>query len=97
MFYYSGKKRIPDNLSLLTPLAIAIWFMDDGTKQFSYKIATDSFEKVDIQRLQEFLKMEWNIETTIQWDNGLYIRSKSKEEFKKLIEPYVIESMKYKL
>jgi len=96
-FYPSGKKIVPLNLDLLTPLAIAIWYMDDGTKEtHGYRIYTMSFSLNDVKRLSKKL-LEYNIHTTVRKDKTLYIRAKSKKTFKNLINKFVIDSMKYKL
>lgn len=98
MFYNNGKKFIPKDLSLLTPLAIAIWFMDDGSKtKESYTIATNSFLKEDVNRLREYLYNQYNIETTIQKSNAIYIKVNSQKIFTNLISPFIIESMQYKM
>ena len=55
-FYGNGKKDIPNSLELLTPRAMAIWFMDDGTasSKCSISIATCSFSLEGLCRLQLF-------------------------------------------
>ena len=50
--------------------------------------------------IQKYFKERWNIEVTIQKDGEqfmIYFPKKSKEKFAKLIKPYVIESMSYKI
>lgn len=105
--FYSkeGRKRIPDIIrKLLTPRSIAIWFMDDGSWKSdhhrTYIIHADGYTKNDLERMQDVLEKKFDIETSLhrQYQNWrLYIKTKSAEKFKKLIEPYVIQSMKYKL
>lgn len=95
--FYNIKKDVPKDLSLLTPQAISIWFMDDGSKSNkTYILCTHSFSKKGCNRLISKL-LEYDIETTLQKSNAIYIRYKSQKHFKKLIEPYIIDSMKYKL
>lgn len=97
-FYSNKLKFIPDDLSLLSPLAIAIWFMDDGNKnKDSYTIATHSFTKECLIKLSKYLYDKYDIETTIQKSNALYIKANSRKLLTNLISPYVINSMKYKL
>lgn len=97
MFYTDGKKDVPTDLSLLTPRAMAFWFMDDGTASNpSIQIATCSFSKDGLNRLQNFLKETYNFNTTINSENKLYFKSESARKFKKLVAPYMEESMMYK-
>jgi hypothetical protein len=46
-FYFQGKKIVPSNIyELLTPISLAIWFMDDGNtslKSGGLHISTESF------------------------------------------------------
>ena len=45
-FYADGRKHVPDDIAdLLTPLAIAVWFMDDGSADHcGVTIQTHSFD-----------------------------------------------------
>lgn len=47
LFYPIGIKDIPENIgNLLTPISLAYWIMDDGTKERKgFIICTDSFSK----------------------------------------------------
>lgn len=98
MFYKKGKKVIPDDLSLLTPRALAIWFMDDGTasSKCSISIATCCFELNDLIRLQKFLKNKYNLSTTIHKDFKLYFAAESAHKFYNLVKNYIVEDMLYK-
>lgn len=97
-FYEKGKKTIPKDLLLLTPLAIAIWFMDDGSKsKNTYTIATCSFNEEDIKRIINYLYINYDIECTIHKSNVIYIKNNSSKIFRNLILPYLCESMKYKV
>ena len=98
MFYSSGKKRIPKNLDLLTPKAMALWFMDDGTasSRCSISIATCSFDIDDLIRLKHFLKNKYNLNITIQKDFKIYFSADSARIFLKLTEKYIIPEMMYK-
>ena len=97
LFYKDKIKIIPDDLSLLTPLAIAIWYMDDGTKELSgYSFSAMCFSLTDIKKLSEKL-LDYDIETTIRKSGTLYVKNNSAKIFKNLIQEFVIDSMKYKL
>jgi len=97
-FYKEGIKIIPEDLSLLTPRAMAIWFMDDGTASNpSIRIATCSFTKEDLQRLCAYLFNTYKLNVTIHSENKLYFKAESARRFKQLILPYMTDSMMYKL
>jgi len=101
MFYKNKVKYINKNLfEKIEALGLAIWYMDDGSKYKDYGgylLCTHSFSKEDLDIIQNVLYNKFNINTSINSQNGLYVLSDSKLAFKKLIEPYIVESMKYKL
>ena len=83
---------------------LAYWFMDDGSytskKNRTYRFNTQSFPFGDQQRLIEALKMNFDIDATIQKDRSnsiLYIRSSSTERFLYLIRPYIHPCFDYKI
>jgi len=100
-FYNNKIKFINKELfEQIEPLGLAIWYMDDGSKYQDYGgyvLCTHNFSKKDLDIIQETLLFKFNINTSINSENGLYILSDSKNAFKKLIEPYIVDSMKYKL
>lgn len=105
-FYYNRVKRLPrHNVTrlLLTPLAIAVWFMDDGSRcSAGVKIATNGFEKKDLERIKKIIKELYSINTQIQSAGKknqfiIYIPKSEMPLFSKLIKPYMISSMYYKL
>lgn len=98
MFYKNGKKDVPEDLSLLTPRAMAWWFMDDGfaASKCSIAIATCSFSCDGLLRLKKYLKDTYDISVTIQKDFKLYFHAESAVKFYNLIKDYVIDDMKYK-
>lgn len=97
--YIKGRKTITyEYIKDIQPLGIAIWFMDDGCKtECSYSIATNCFSIEEINILQKWLKEIYNIDTNIHSKHILYIYATSKNDFTRLISPYIIECMKYKL
>ena len=104
--FYDGKKKVvPMAINKwLTPLALAIWFMDDGSWKSShhrtYIIHTLGYAKRELALIQKVLKQKFDIDVGIhkQYDRyRLYVYSGSSKQFKELIEPHMIPSMKYKL
>ena len=78
--------------------------MDDGSytskKNRTYRLNTQSFPFGDQQTLLEALKINFDIDATIQKDRSnymLYIRSKSAERFVNLIRPYIHPCFDYKM
>lgn len=97
-FYDGRKKKVPIDLSLLTPFAIAIWYMDDGSKSDkTYILSTNSFSYEDVKHLKKYLYNKYDLECTINSKHQLRIRTNSAKKFKNLIKNYIIDSMKYKL
>jgi len=100
MFYKNGVKIIPDNLNI-TPLSLAVWFMDDGSKcrKTDVYLNTQQFNHCDQLKLIDLLK-KFNLEARLNKDK-IYTRIRfiksSLLEFKRLINEYIIPSMKYKI
>lgn len=99
---FNGKKDVPYDLSLLTPLAIAIWFMDDGFlinngHSQTLGFSTCSFSLEGLVRLQNYLKTKYDIDTIIRKNFYLIVRQKDAQKLASLIQPYIIEEMYYKL
>lgn len=111
LFYNNGKKLISVNLlEHITPLSIAVWYMDDGScavrnnRSDIFKFVTYSFSYKENQALADFLTKKYNIEFYVAKHNSggkiyscLKIRTKDNYKFIKLISPYIHSSMIYKL
>ena len=98
-WYNTGSKEIPANVTL-TPLQIAIWFMDDGGRQStSVDFSVHCFSLKSIKILQKSLK-SYGIETSLLFDGKgtrIYVRRCSYSLFDKLVKPYMHPCMAYKL
>jgi len=87
----------------LTPLALAIWIIDDGGwAKPGVRISTNSFKLEEVQFLANLLKKLFDLNCTVQNINtsgqySIYIKGESILKLRKLILPYVIPSMRYKL
>lgn len=107
LFYDNRKKIINyDLIHHLTPFAMAIWYMDDGwlNGKVSMRISSESFTKKENELLQSIILINFGIRSKV----NEYTRNNKKYyylSFNKansilltnLIEPYVVDSMKYKL
>ena len=95
-------KRVPTLVKqLLTERALAVWIMDDGGKSGDgLKISTEGFSLQDNRVLQSALGERFLIEPTIQRHAGkhlLYFKKKDYERVSRLVRPYTLPCMYYKL
>lgn len=101
--YRNGRKIVPKTIAReLTPLGLAVWIMDDGSySQRKIDISTYSFTLSEINLLCAVLKK--NFEITFKFykdrDKGyrMYCNQVETKKLIKVISPYFIDSMKYKL
>jgi hypothetical protein len=98
-----GKKVVPIFIKeLLSPLALAVWVMGDGTKVSSgMKLCTDGFVYKDVEFLSSILREKYGLKTSINKTGAInqyciYISKSSIEEFYEIVKPYLHPSMKYK-
>ena len=104
--FYVGRKKIIPNLfaKFIDPVVLAIWFMDDGSFKSihhkTYIIHSVGYTKNDLEMVKKVLEEKFGIKVVLhkQYNNWrIYFLSETADHFKKLIEPYVIPSMRYKL
>ena len=99
----SGKKQIPKFIhKLLTPLALAVWFMDDGSaKSKQHKaliLNTQCFSKKDLRLLIEALDKRFDVRAKLRpQKEGMQLIIPQPEKFIELILPYLREEFYYKL
>lgn len=105
LFYTDGKnKNVPSNIfDYLTPLALAIWIMDDGGKiDQGLKLSTNSFSFSDCNFLVKVLYDKFKLKASVQSagvENQyiIYIWKDSMPLLREIVLSYVHPSMKYKL
>lgn len=102
MFYKNRIKYINRYIYRLNALGLAIWYMDDGCyNNNGIHLYTNCFNNKDLILLQNMLKHNFNLDTTLQncssGGKAIYIKASSKKQFLKIIEPYICDCMKYKL
>ncbi len=107
MFYVDGRKVVPDLILelLKTPESLAIWFMDDGTvdkRRGSALFETQSFSSEDIEKLRCCLHVNFGIQSNpIRSGKGrglrLYVPIAEAKKLRSIIEPHVLDQMRYKL
>ena len=104
-FYCNRKKKIPQLIhKWLTPLTLAVWFMDDGSiKSKNHKakiINTQSFSKEDIERVIKVIADKYGVKSKLRKQKEgyqIYLLSETIDKFEEIIKPYIVPSMKYKL
>jgi hypothetical protein len=105
-FYPKGKKIVPNEISRLinSPLALAVWYMDDGgldwrpKSHYAFRLNTDSFNLEGVSRLKRMLKRNFGIESSIQNPTcrgkkyfKLYIGTQGRDKFLALIKPHLLK------
>ena len=101
-WYNNGIKRVPVNITeFLTPLALAIWIMDDGARvKTGLKICTNSFTYEDCRLLSNVLFDKYELKNTVQSAGvfnqyHIYIWTKSMPILRNMVLPYMVSSMLY--
>nr|YP_009659039.1 LAGLIDADG endonuclease [Spizellomyces sp. 'palustris']QCQ69037.1 LAGLIDADG endonuclease [Spizellomyces sp. 'palustris'] len=108
LFYPDGStKVVPTNIAdYLTPMALAIWLMDDGTSHSSgLRFCTHGFTKADVEFLGQILWDKYGIRTSLHRHKPdmdqyyLYIRADSMQLLSIIVKPYLYlhPSMHWKL
>lgn len=104
LFYKNKIKIVPYNIAdYLTPLALAIWIMDDGTKvSKGLKLCTNSFTYSDCLLLIEALNNNFALKSSIQSAGvpnqyNIYIWKESMPLLRTIVYPYIVPEMKYKI
>jgi len=110
LFLKQKHKGISDNLILdhLTPRGLAYWYMDDGgkldynknTKNKSVVLNTHSFTPCACAAMSEQLSSKFNLICEVRSNKDkkiIVIKDLSYQAFYNLINPYLIQEMRYKL
>lgn len=104
LWYKNNVKHVPENIDLfLTPLALAIWIMDNGAKVGnSLKISNKYYTYNCCLILVKALNKNFNLKASIELTGSnkhytITILKESMEDLRKIIYPYVIPEMKYKI
>ncbi len=105
LFYRNHRKIIPQTIGeLLTPIGLAVWFMDDGSTKSKESngrlLCTHAFSQSEVTFLCAVLKKKFHLGATPRRQRDgteIYISGHSSAQLRNLIEPFVISSMRYKL
>ncbi len=104
-FYLHNRKVIPRFIGdYLTPLALAIWIMDDGSlhKNKGLKFSTNCFTLKEIKFLQGILLEKYNLKSTIHKTGyinqyNIYILKSSMNDLINIVKPHIHPTMMYKI
>lgn len=101
-FYRDGRKHVPVDIEwLLTPLAVAVWFMDDGAADYAgVTLQTHSFVGSEVRRLVEVLCGRFALVASARRNKGgeiIYVAARSLPRLRELVEPHVLPEFAYKL
>lgn len=100
-----GKKDITaDWLSRLTPLSLAVWYMDDGSLNKRYHtivLCTNSFSPEGQRLAVDFFREKYNIHAVLEprrnHQTVLRINASESRKFMEIVSPHVPPCMDYKL
>ena len=104
-FYPNKRKVVPQIIhQYLSPLALAVWIMDDATlyKNKGLRFCTNCFTLKEVQYLAIVLEKKYSLNTSIHKTGvvnqyGLYIPKSSMAVLTKIVKPHIHPTMLYKL
>ena len=98
--FYAGRQKLIPEIEL-TPLAMAVWFMDDGCKsRRAVYLNTQQFDFASQNRLMNALGRRFGIRSTLNRDKRYFrirIAVDSVPVLREAIFPYLLPEMRYKL
>jgi hypothetical protein len=102
LFYIDKTKIAPLNIyELLTPIGLAFWIMDDGSRQNKgLHLSVYGYDSESVDRLLNVLQNKFNLKCTIHKHTSgprIYIWEESMDNLRQLVRPFIIESMTYKI
>jgi hypothetical protein len=102
LFYLDGIKVVPSNIAeLLTPMGLAFWSQDDGSKCSSgFHLNTNAFSMADLELLLNVLRVKFGLTCSLHSrsrGHRIYISASSMSAFRALVTPHFHSSMLYKL
>jgi recombination protein RecA len=106
-FYHNGRKTVDSFLmNQLTPLGLAIWYMDDGNLNnhedfLTPKIETNCFNVAEHHIMTKALADNYHLEFRVNHLNAKYLylrlRRKDREKFFDIIREHIHPTMAYKI
>lgn len=103
-FYLNGKKFIPFRLTeLITPLSLAVWYMDDGFRRTDCKglyLCTSAYSMEEHYLLQKILEQRFKVQTSLHFAGKnvrIYVSSSQVNKFCNIVQPFILPRFQYKL
>jgi recombination protein RecA len=101
-FYGTGRKAVPPDVAdLLSPLAIAVWFMDDGAADhFGATFQTHSFTESEVHVLGSALRERFDLVVRPRGNRGatiIYVPASGMSRLQEIVGPHVLPELAYKL
>jgi ubiquinol-cytochrome c reductase cytochrome b subunit len=104
-FYNKGKKALPCWIEqYLSPVALAIWIMDDGTwiKDRGIRLCTDNFTLSEVKNLVDILTTKYKLKVSIHKTGilnqyGIYIPKSNLHLLIPMVSPFMHPIFRYKL
>ena len=93
---------VPEEIATwLSPLAVAIWFMDDGAADYAgVTLQTHDFEPEEVDHLATVLRENFGLAVNSRGNKGgriLYVKAASLPRLKAIVGPYLLAEFRYKL
>jgi recombination protein RecA len=98
-----GKKFLSEEyLKALTPLALAIWYMDDGRTAGGIEVCVEAMSEGSRVRLRDYLRDTHGLDVRLRLSGAagkavLVFSTAATAKFQELVAPYMAPSMQYKL
>lgn len=101
-FYRGRRKIVPLDIARgLSPLALAVWLMDDGAADYAgLTFQTHSFTRAETNRLAAVLRREYNLRTSVRENRGswiVYVFAESIPRLRQIVRPHLLTEFEYKL
>lgn len=104
-YWAQGKKDISQKwMEQITPLSLAVWYMDDGSLNKRYHtivLCTNSFSREGQLLAVDFLKQRFDIDAVLEMRRNqqtvIRINASQSRKFMDIVSPHVPDCMKYKL
>jgi LAGLIDADG DNA endonuclease family len=101
-FYGEGRKTVPADIARdLSPLALAVWLMDDGAADYAgVTFQTHSFGREGSDRLAAVLRDRHCLKASVRGNRGgwiVYVHASSLTRLTETVEPHLLPQFTYKL
>lgn len=98
-FYSGGRKVIPSDLVHLSPLTMAVWYMDDGSLREDRRVilSTESFDLDERKRIKALLETSFDVVVRLKGDGKILVGTRQTRKLLAHIKPYIVKSMDYKV